>query len=67
MALEKLRTNLPLPEEYLFLKCRMLKKQIQKEEEENIRHENNLVLNKLEKNIKNKGQYNPDFMKFFTF
>jgi hypothetical protein len=52
MALEKLRTNLPPPEEYLFLKCRMLKKQIQKEEEENIRHENNLVLNKIREKYK---------------
>ena len=52
MALAKATTNLPPQKEYLFLKYRILKKQIQKEEEENIRHENNLVLNKIREKYK---------------
>lgn len=44
MELAKATTNLPPQTEYLFLKYRMLKKQIQKDEEEKIHHGNNLVL-----------------------
>ena len=65
MALAKASTNPPPPKEYLFLKYKMLKKQMQKDEEANIRHGNNLVLNKIREKYKKPGQYHPDSMKFF--
>ena len=65
IALAKASTNPPPPKEYLFLKYKMLKKQMQKDEEANIRHGNNLVLNKIREKYKKPGQYHPDSMKFF--
>ncbi len=65
MALAKGSTNPPPPKEYLFLKYKMLKKQMQKDEQANIDYGNNLVLNKIREKYKKPGQYHPDSIKFF--
>ena len=65
MALAKASTNPPPPKEYLFLKYKMLKRQMQKDEQANIDYGNNLVLSKIREKYKKPGQYHPDSMKFF--
>ena len=65
MALAKASTNPPPPKEYLFLKYKMLKKQMQKDEQANIDYGNNLVLTKIREKYKKPGQYHPDSIKFF--